>query len=445
MMKKFAILLLFAGIAAGLSAREGDTLYFSLEEARDYAVANNLNAENSRMDVEIADKRVWETAAGGLPQVDASMSYNYNIDLATTLIPDFLNNPQEKIEVQFGTKHYATAGITANQLIFSGSYFVGLQTSRIYKEFSKRNQEKTEQDIQETVIQNYYLVLLSQHTLEALRGNLENTRKIYSDTRELYKTGFTDEIDVDQLAVTVTTLENSVRSMERQVEATRNLLKYQMGLERNKTIVLTDELQEMVSMVDFESVLTREFNVSQNVDYQLLSRQEELAFMDLKLKRTEFMPNLSAFYSLDFTAQRDEFSFFDQDKEWYQASMLGLSLNVPILSSGARIMGLSQKRIEYEKAKNNKQFAAEGLQVEFMQARYDLANALETYRSEKKNLEVAGKVVDKTREKYREGVASSLELTQVNDQYLQTLSSYTSAMVEVLNAKITMDILLNNI
>jgi outer membrane protein len=236
-----------------------------------------------------------------------------------------------------------------------------------------------------------------------------------------------------------------VLSMERQIMASKNLLKYQMGLDRGIYIVLTDSLEELVAEINYEAALDADFTIEENIDYQILNEQERLAYMDLKLKRTEYLPSLSAFYSMDFTAQRDEFSFLEKDENWYNSSMLGLSFSVPIFSSGLRRAGVSQKRIAYEQARNSKSFAAEGLQVEFVQYKYDFANALEKYRSDVKNLELSEKVVRVTKTKYNEGLASSLELTQVNDQYLQALSSYTSSMVELLNAKIKIDLLMNKI
>jgi outer membrane protein len=418
---------------------------FSLQEALEYAVQNNLNAENARLDITAADRRVWETAASGLPQVDASAVYNNNLSLATTLIPDFLGDPSEKIEVQFGTKHFATAGISASQLLFSGQYFVGLQTAKLFKEFTEKNLQLTEQQVREAITQGYYLVLLGENTLEALNGNYENMKSIYNETKTMFETGFVEENDVDQLEITLTDLENAVLSMERQAVASRSLLKYQMGLPMNQEIVLTDQLNGMVAGLNYQMLMENELDVSSNINYQLLNDQEKLALMDLKLKKTEYMPNLSAFVSLDYTAQRDEFNLFSSEEDWYQASALGFSLNVPIFSSGMRMAGVAQKRIDYEKAKNSKEFAVRGLQVEFVQARYDLANAYDKYDREKRNLELTQKVVTKTEIKYNEGMASSLELTQVNDQYLQTLSSYTSAMVELLNAKTTLDVLLNNL
>jgi outer membrane protein len=446
-MRRQFLLLFIGALPLGLLAQQetADTLYFSLEESLLYAIENNLNAKNARLDIDAADQRVWETAARGLPQVEANVNYNYNINLATTLIPDFTGDPNDKIEIQFGTKHYATAGLVGNQLVFSGEYIIGLQAAKIFKEFTKRNTERAEQQVRQTVIENYYLVLLGETTLGYLNGNLENVRSTYEETRQLYLSGFVEEIDVDQLEVTMIDLGNTVLSMERQVMATKNLLKYQMGVDREKFIVLKDSLDDLVAGLDYEATLGTDFTIEENIDYQILSEQERLAYMDMKLKRSEYLPSLSAFYSLDFTAQRDKFDFLNNDKDWYDASMVGLSFNVPIFSSGFRRAGVSQKRIAYEQAQNNKKYAAEGLEVEFIQYRYDFSNALQKYRSDIRNLELSAKVVRVTKAKYDEGLSSSLELTQVNDQYLQALRNYTSSMVELLNAKIKIDLLMNEI
>jgi outer membrane protein TolC len=420
-------------------------LSFSLEEAISHAVEHNLNAENARLDVNAADSRVWETAASGLPQVNASLVYNNNLALATTLIPDFFNDPTQKIAIQFGTKHFATAGVAANQLIFSGQYIVGLQAAKLFKEFTRKNLELTEQQVKEAVTEGYYLVLLSENTLEALSGNLENMKLIYEETVELFKAGFIEEIDADQLEITLTDLENAVSSMERQLLATRSLLKYQMGLNLDQDIVLSDKLEDLVRSVDIQMLMGLEMDVESNITYQILDEQERLAMMDMRLKQTDYMPTINAFLSLDYTAQRDEFNFLDNNEDWYEAAAVGFSLNVPIFSSGMRRAGVAQKRIAYEQAKNTKTFAVEGMRIEFTQAQYDFATAYERFKREEKNLELTQKVIASTETKYSEGLVSSLELTQVNDQFLQTLSSYTSAMVELLNAKVTLDVLLNTI
>lgn len=446
-MKKHVFYILFlAGSLQMFAQSDESTVHsFSVTEAMEYAAKNNLNTQNARLDVDAAQKRIWETAASGLPQVNATANYNNNLSLATTLIPDFFNNPSEKIEVQFGTRHFASAGLSASQLIFSGQYIIGLQTARLFREFSMKNLSLSEQQIKEAVLQSYYLVLLARNSLIALKGNLDNMETTFEETKEMYNAGFVGQNDVDQLEITLTDLQNAVASMERQVVATKNLLKYQMGLELDDEIHLTDSLSVMVESLEYQSLMSINFDVRQNLNYQILSDQENLALMDLKAKRTEFMPTLSAFFSLDYTAQRDEFNFFDTNEDWYEASAIGLSLNIPLFSSGMRTAGLAQKKIEYEKAKNSKNFTARGLEVEFIQAKYDLANAYEQFKRDEKNLKLTRKVSANTNTSFNEGLATSLELTQVNDQYLQTLSNYTSSMVEFLNAKMKLDVLMNNL
>jgi outer membrane protein len=240
MKKQIIILLVMAHSALLLAQQEGaDTLYFTLDEAVSFAMENNLNAQNARLDVDAADQRVWETAATGLPQISASANYNYNINLPTTLIPDFANDPTQKIPIQFGTKHNASAGVLGNQLLFSGEYIIGLQTARIFKEFTQRTKERTEQEVRQAVIENYYLVLLGEATLGLLEDNRDNVKQTYEETVQLYKSGFVEEIEADQLEVVLTDLQNSVLSMQRQIMATKNLLKYQMGVERERTLCST--------------------------------------------------------------------------------------------------------------------------------------------------------------------------------------------------------------
>ena len=336
-------------------------------------------------------------------------------------------------------------GWGVNQLVFSGEYIIGLQAAKIFKQFTQRNKERTEQQVRQTVIENYYLVLLGENTLEALVGNRDAVRTTFEETQKLYEAGFAEEIDADQLEVSLIDISNEVLSLERQIMASKNLLKYQMGVDREKAIVLTDSLEVLVTSIDIDASLGAAFTIEENVDYQILSEQERLAYMDVKLKRSEYLPSISAFYSLDYTAQRDEFDFFGPNSEWYDASVVGLSFNVPIFSSGFRKAGVSQKKIALQQAQNDKDFAAEGLRVEFMQSKYDFANALEKFRSVRRNLEISTKVVRVTKIKYDEGMVSSLELTQVNNQYLQVLGYYTASMVELLNAKIKIDLLMNNI
>ncbi|UCG27894.1 MAG: TolC family protein [Bacteroidales bacterium] len=428
-------------------AQGTESLLFTLKQAQEYAIEHNPTIHNAVLDVEIAKKVIWENTAMGLPQINGSVGYTNNLSLATTLIPAefFGGEPGTFQEVRFGTQHNANAVLTASQLIFNGPYIVALQAAKIYKRVSEQTLEKTEYDVKEIVAQNYYLVLLSQETIKTLKENQQNLEKILNESRELYRAGYMEETDVDQLQVTLTSVENSVRSMERQLEIAINLFRYQMGIDPDIKIVLTEDLENILRQIDLEAMLVKEFNLNDHVDYRLLNTQEQLAYLDLRRTKAEYWPTLSAYFSNQRTALRNEFDFLDFDQKWFPSSMLGITLNVPIFSSGMKRSQVSQKRLTWEKSKNSKDFAAQGLFLENQQARYDFNTALEQYYSEKGNLETAGEIFERTSIKYREGIISSLDLTQVNNQYLQTQTSYISALFELLNAKIRLDRSLNQL
>lgn len=422
-------------------------LTFTLSQAQEYAVKNNLNVKNAAIDVDIAQKIVWENTAMGLPQIAGSIGYTNNLSLATTLIPGefFGGEPGTFQEVKFGTQHNSTASITANQLLFNGPYIVALQAAKTYKKVSEQTFERTENDVKEAVAQNYYLVLLSEETIKVLKENEHNLSQILTESRELYKIGFVEETDVDQFQVNLSNVENAVRSMERQLEVSINLLKYQMGIKMDLEIVLLENLESIIRVMDLGTTLGNEFDVAMHVDYRLLNTQEQLAHLDLKRTRAESWPTLTAFYTNQRTALRNEFNFFNFEEKWFPSSMLGITLNIPIFASGMRYSQITQRKLTWEKTKNTKEFTARGLMLEHQQAKYDFNNALERYYSEKENLEIAKKVFDKTTIKYKEGISSSLDLTQINNQYLQSQTNYISALVELLNAKIRLDKSLNQL
>lgn len=442
-MKYIALLIVFFSMSLLLPGQE---MAFSLEEAREYAVKNNLTVQNARTDVELAKKKIWETTAIGLPQVSGAVSYTNNLSLATTLIPNFFQGrPDELVEVQFGTQHNASASITANQLLFSGPYIVGLQAARIFREVSERALVQTEVEIRSLISQSYYLILLAEKTRGILASNVENMKNTLRETQAMYEQGFMEETDVDQLQVSLTTLENALRSMERQRQVTTNLLKYQLGVPFDTEVKLTDDLESVMDQQKVSPELNETFSLEDHISYQLLETQEELASMNLKREYSEFMPSVSLFYTNQFNALRDEFNFFSSDEKWYNSAILGLNINVPILSSGSRMSKVSQRKLELEQATRNTEDVSRSLELENIQARTDYRTAWENYSKEISNTELTRKILDKTRIKFKEGMVSSMELTQANDQYLQSQSNLVSASIELLNAKTRLDKILSKL
>ncbi len=428
-------------IVGAISAEAGEPLRLSLKDAQKYALEHNLELRNAKADANIASRQVWEITASGLPQIDGSVGYQYFTDIPTNLIPAefFGGSPGDFLEVQFGTEQNLTATLSVNQLIFDGSYIVGLQAARIFRELSQRIYLKSETEIKSMVTETYYLNLATAQNLEIMQENLVNLEKTLFETQKTFEAGFTDAINVDQLKLTVANLKNRITSMERQKDLSLNMLKFQIGLDVEHPLVLTDELENLFRNISPDISGLNDFNPESHIDFLIMQSQETMQLMTLRREWSFYLPNLSAFYTRQENAYRNEFNFFQGGQSWYPTSIIGLSLNIPIFSSGLRRSRVQQARLELEKARNNTRQIEQSLRLQKQEAYSGMQTAMEQYSSEKENLELAERILSRTRIMFREGLASSLELTQASDQFLSTQSNYINAMFELLNAKNKLD------
>lgn len=438
------ILLLMQGQVFA-SSLEDSSRAFSLKQARDFAVQHNYDAKKSQMDVAIAAKIRRETVGVGLPQVSTNLSYQNNLELPTVLIPDFFGgNPDEFIEVQFGQQHNAAAGLTVSQLVFNGSYLVGLATSRIYQKLADQGLERTQLEVKDTVTSTYYTILISQESEKIINANLENLEKTLYEIRESYKEGFVEETDADNVQINVTSLKNTLQNLQKRTKTAFDLLKYQMGLDLTEEITLTDSLDDVLTRAGIEEAMAAIFDLDQSIDYQLIQTQEKMAEMNLKNEKTKYWPSLAAFYSLNFNAQRNRFNFLDFSNKWYRSQILGVTLDIPLWKSGSQKAKVQQAQLALDQARNTTQQVAQGLLLQDTQAQNTLSAAYENYLNVKDNMDLAQKVYDVTLIKYQEGLATSLELTQANDRYLLSQSNYIQALLALLNAKNALDRIRNS-
>ena len=442
---------LFIGIlAAGLipgpvSGQDQAVREFSLLSVQEFAVTHSYDSKRSLLDIQTAQKQIKETLAIGLPQVESTIGYINNLKLATILIPNFFEGKfDEMIPVQFGTQHNTIINFTVSQLLFNGSYFVGLQAAKIYKQLANQNHERTKLNVLETVTNTYYLILVAEESKRILSLNLSNLEKTHYEINELYKEGFAAETDADQVQISVTSLKNSLQAIGRQKEVALKLLKFQMGLNLNEEIVLTDKLDEILDTFDMDTLHNKGFNLEDNIDYNLLKTQEKLSEMDLKNEKMKYLPTVSAFYSFRLDAQRNSFNFFSSDEKWYETQLLGVNVNIPIFKSGAQKSRIQRAAIAVKQARNAKQQAADGLSLEAASARSDLDSAYENYINTQANMKLSNKVYDVTLVKYREGVTSSMDLTQAHGTFLIAQSEFIQAMSLLLTAKNKLDRLNSN-
>ncbi|PJB14815.1 MAG: transporter [Flavobacteriales bacterium CG_4_9_14_3_um_filter_32_8] len=411
---------------------------FSLKQAQDYALKNNYQIKNAQLDVTIAKKKVWETTAYGLPQVMAEAKFQNFIDLPTNLIPANAFNPLapegEFAELQFGTDYNTSATISASQLIFDGSYIVGLQAARTYQELSVNSKKKTDEEIKDAVAQAYHTVLVAKENEKVLAQSFQSMETLLTETKAIFKEGLTEEQNVDQLQLNLTNIENAANQAKRQVEIANNLLKFQLGIELNQTITLTDELSQLIAVENETTLMAQQFDFSNHFNYQLIQTSEKLTKLNYRKEKYAFAPSLAAFFSHQQQNMNNEFDAFNGGK-WYPTTLWGLSLKLPIFTSGMRLSKMSQAKLEYEKAINNSKQVEQSLILQAQTAQSAFNTAYDTYANQKKSLELAKSIHNKTIKKYGEGVVTSMELTQSQTQLLSTEGLYIKSILELLNAK----------
>lgn len=443
---QFIILFLTATLLSGQAGEEkAQSKGFSLKEAQDYAVVHSTETENARLDVQMARKKTWETTAIGLPQISASVSYTNMLKIPTTLIPAKFFDPDagenEFIDVKFGTQHNASLELTATQLIFNGSYIVGLQAAKVYQQLSKNQLEKREIDIREAVASAYYLVLMAEENLSILTRTEENLRQNLMEIEALFSTGFCEESDVDQIRLSLTDLASLVSSTKRQVDVSRMMLKFQMGIALEERIELKDSLTQILAAL--EPPRSEAFDISRHIDFRIMETQEQSMALLLKREKAEFLPTLSAFLSYTQSAMRDQFNFFAKEEKWFPSSILGFNLSIPVFSSGQRLARVAQANLELKKARNQKEQVADGLKLMLQQARAEYQDAYSREKSTAESVALARRIYENSRIKFNQGMLGSMDLTQVHNQYLNAESSHTAAVVALLNARNKLDKAMN--
>ena len=436
-----SLLTLLSGGILKAQGSSGD-LKLSLKEAQDYAIQNNKLMITSRMEVHASKVAVWETISNALPQVTASGSFTDNLKLMTTLLPgDFFGRPGEKVPVTFGSQYNSGASVSASLLLFNAPLYIGIETTKLANKLSEKSLAKTELDTRESISTAYYLILVSERSLEILNGNIANLNGTLKSTRSMYSAGMAESTDVDQMVSNVTMVENTISSMQRSIELNYNLLRFQLGVSADTKISLTQTLEDFTSEINIDALLTQQFDHKQNLNYILTEGQEKMSSLALKSQKASILPTLAGFYSYGVNGMGDKIS----TQQWFRNSMTGLQLTVPIFGSGQKYSQIKRAKIDYEKARTTKDMMTEQLLLQEKQLRYNLVNANLQYKSQKDNVEVSKRVYTSTENKYKQGMASSLELTQANSLYLQSENNYVSALMNLLQTKVALDKLLNNI
>ena len=438
----------------------------SLQDALKMASQNNINILNSELDLKIAQKKIWETTASGLPHVDVKGSYQHIFKVPTLSFPGtdlslekvpfdpvtgigtmgegvvingqpLYMNSVPGAEIELGSKNNTIFDFTVSQLIFSGAYFVGLQATKVYLGLSKQSAEKTKLDVNETVINTYNMILVAEESKKILAQNLENIDKTLYEVSEMNKQGFLEKTDVDQLELTANTIKNALNQIDSNLDMGYRLLKIQIGMEETVKVELIDQLETDELLTSTSAQLISEpFSLERNVDYQLIQTSEKAATLELKLAKTGYLPTILGFYNHNENINAPAFNFAPKD-------LVGVTLSLPIFSSGERMARVSQKRFSLEKAQNTRKFVSSNLMMQASQYQNDLKLKLEKYQNQKKSKELSDDIYQRTLEKYKQGFSSSMDLMATQNQYLNNLTNYYQSIYDLQSSKSTLEKLYN--
>ncbi len=429
-----------------LAQSEKDSLrYFSLEEAKAYALNNNINIKIKKTDTQIAEQQMKEIRATGLPQINANLDFNHFFQLPTNLVPATQfgdpNAPEDQyIELQFGTDNTVGFSLDASQLVFSGSYLTALEAAKEYA--TLRNEEITQsvEQVKFSVSQAYYGVLLNKAQIEILEKNKSNVEKVLFETTQLYKNGFIELLDVDRLNLSLSNLNIQIGTSKRSLYMAKEALKFQMGYTEKQDIGLSDGLEKILPLI--ENVIiddSSKFNPRTKVEYRLLEKQELLNELDIKNVKWQGRPSLSAFASYQQNWQQNSLSKIADTNFWFPTFLVGLQLKVPIFSGFKGSANIEQKKLKGIQLKYNKSILEQSFNLELNKTRVEYLSSLEQLKSQRENISLAEKIYNTSLIKYKEGLGSSLEVNAAESELYQTQGLFLQALYNLLIAKTNLD------
>ncbi|WP_299705624.1 TolC family protein [uncultured Pontibacter sp.] len=425
---------------------QGSPQAFSLQQSIEYALQNRANLKMARNQQDIDKAKVGEIRAMGLPQINAAADLGKNVIQQKSFLPaEFFQDPDDPnspepgtfVPVVFTPQYTGNAAITASQLLFDGSYLIGLKAAKTYTELSKKGTVQTEIEVVEQVTKAYYSVLVSRERMELLNQNLYRLDTLLKQTQVMFDNGVAEKLDVDRLRVTYNNLKVEKQKTERLLILGEDLLKFQMGMPQKEELILTDSLSEV--QVDMAKTDRNGFNYSNRIEYSMLETQRDLAMLNLRNIRSGYLPKLFLNGRYGYLAANNDFSEMTRSRNWLDFAYVGLGLQVPIFDGLRKHYQVQQSRLTLENTKLGFENLEQGIDLELEQASTDLTNSLDVLASQRENLELAEEISRVAKIKFQEGVGSNLEVVTAETDLRQAQTNYYAAMYDALIAKVNLD------
>ncbi|MBK7302483.1 MAG: TolC family protein [Saprospiraceae bacterium] len=454
-MKKKSILILSLLACFNLFGQSGNE--FNLEQAINYARLNSSTLNIQKLEIRDAKDQILEYKSIGIPKLNASVGYNHFINIPTSILPDFISPavygvlfdenvlPRRDINygsgfpAQFGLKNSLTAGVQLSTLIFDGSFLVGLKAQKLYSDLIQLQVNQTEADLRYRVTKAYMGALSIKENLTILDKNIENLEKVYKEVNEIYKVGFSEKLDVDRIELSLQTLKTEREKLARLDGITQNVLKFQMNYPLDKDLVQTESFKQILDKSYLE-IMDPSFKLNTQLrpEYPVIAKGLELTEINIRRLKASYLPSLSGFVSHQEVLQRNNL-FDNAENSWFPTTIAGLNLNIPIFDGLDRKAKINRAKTQNEKTKMQFAEFERGVDLEFQNAKTQYINALATLESRKKSLDLADRIYLTTKTKFKEGVGSSLEITQAERDLYSAQANVLEAQYNLIQSKVDLD------
>lgn len=455
-MKKIYFIIM---ISYSLAYSQAEKLDFSLEEAINFAQLNNATLKSADLQIKAAEAIKWETISTGLPKINASINYSNWIKQQVSLIPaaafdntqsiiDVVNNyfnvdqtnnnvnqAEGLIPLRFGTKQSLDGNVSLSQLVFDGTYFVGLKSIQIYVDIEQGIRNKTSIELRKSTIESYGNVLLAKESVNIINKNIKIVENTLNEVIKIYENGLTEEENIEQLQITLSGLQSNLKNGLLQEKLASQLLNLILGLEIDQEINLTENFENLIDKNINLSIISKNSNIKNSADYIIKNNDKTSKELLVFYEKTKLLPTINAFINAGYSGYSDNFDFTDKSQKWYGSTIFGLKMDIPILSSGEQLSKITRAKIELEKSTLQLIELEKKLNIEINLAKGNYQFAIEDYYNKKRSLELAERIERKNQIKFTEGIASSFDLRDAQTQLYKTQQSYLMSMLSIINSK----------
>ena len=438
---KLLIFWLFFNYIVGQDLPESLTL----NEAIEFGLSNNRSIINADREILKAKKERWKTIAIGLPQVSSQINYQNFLEMPISLVPsEFFGGKAGTFEeLTFGTEQIMVGSVKMEQLLFDGSYLVGLEASRVYLKISENLFEKTNLEVKKLIVNTYTNVLIAKLNISFLEKNKIALEANLREITELFKTGFEEQETVEQTQLSLSQINNQLKYAKNLMKITQEMVKFIIGYPAEKKLILESELEDIFNEDVFFDSIPSINQIDNNIDIRIADNNVKSEELQFKYEKSKSLPKLSGFINQTYTGNSNDFTFTDSQQKWYGSSIVGLNLTIPLFSSFGR-SAISQKaKISLDQAITQLTETQERIKIEVNAAYNDYQLSIDNYFTEKENLRLAESIEKKNQNKFFEGVVQSFELRIAQMQLYSAQNNYVTAIQSVINKKTILETLLN--